>query len=141
MNCARRQEEDRCFPECSSVMRPTPIRNTATVVDRRNGEQLACGEIAGRRVRGARFRRREKIDRYREVSGCRSLRVPATTFIIVHSPSRSKYRDGLPFVGERRNIHVNDVSRVFDIVVPVERIELPTFGLQNHSLMAACECS
>jgi len=34
---------------------------------------------------------------------------------------------------------VDDVSQVFDFVVPVERIELPTFGLQNYRSMAGCE--
>jgi len=36
---------------------------------------------------------------------------------------------------------VDDVSQVFDFVATVERIELLTFGLQNRSSMAACECS
>src|ERR1700687_4595713 len=67
--------------------------------------------------------------------------IPATTFVITHSPSRPNRRDGLTFSGERGDSPVDDDSQVFDFVMPVERIELPTFGLQNHSSMAACECS
>ncbi len=65
--------------------------------------------------------------------------IPATTFVITRSPSRSNDWDGLTFSGERGDSPVDDVSQVFDFVVPVERIELPTFGLQNYRSMAGCE--
>jgi hypothetical protein len=65
--------------------------------------------------------------------------VPATTFVITRSPFRSNRRDGLTFSKGTRGQPRDDFSQVFDFVVPAERIELLTFGLQNHSSMATCE--
>ena len=63
---------------------------------------------------------------------------PRTTFVITYSPSRSNRRDGhYSFWGNCGNGPADDVRKLSAFVVPLERIELPTFGLQNHSSMAA----
>src|SRR5260370_41158241 len=76
------------------------------------------------------------------ISECRYrwLRVPATTFIITHSPPRSDHRGGLNFLRARVQPRGRPRPNI-DFLVPVERIEVLTFGLQHYRSMAGCEYS
>ncbi|MDB5604653.1 MAG: Recombinase [Bradyrhizobium sp.] len=81
-----------------------------------------------------------ELERQKAEIEVRLAHAPADLPDVTHSPFRSNRRDGLGFSRERGESPLDDVGRVFDFVVRVERIKLPTFGSDAAASTSGLGC-